>query len=57
MLQHQGALQVFGAVQSAGEPEMSAKIRAGVVERAENGIGFGQHKDNIATTSPGSREQ
>jgi hypothetical protein len=37
-------------VQSASEPEMTAQIRAGVVERAENGIGFGRHKANIAIT-------
>src|SRR5580692_6824523 len=51
MLKYQSALQVFGAVQSAGEPEMTAKVRAGVVESAENGIGFGRHMDNIAVTS------
>ena len=51
MLEHQRTLQVFRAVQSACEPEMTAQVRAGVVERAENGIGFGRHKANIAITS------
>jgi hypothetical protein len=37
-------------VQSACEPEMTAQVRASVVERAENGIGFGRHKANIAIT-------
>jgi hypothetical protein len=47
MLKHPGALQVFRAVQSAGEPEMTAQIGAGVMEGVENEIGFGRHTVNI----------
>jgi hypothetical protein len=50
ILEHASALQVFRAVQSAGEPEMTAQVGAGVMEGAEDGIGFGRHKANIAVT-------
>ncbi len=36
MLQHQGALEVLGAVQAAGQPEMAAKIGAGLVEQCQD---------------------
>jgi hypothetical protein len=48
VLEHQRTLQVFRAVQSASELEVTAQVRASIVERAQNRIGFARHKANIA---------
>ena len=44
MLQHQRALQVFGAVQPAGQAEMALQIGAGGTEQVKNGFGLRRHK-------------
>ena len=44
MLQHQRALEVLGAVQSAGEPEMALEVGAGGSEQLQDGVGLRRHK-------------
>ena len=43
MLEHQRALQVLAAVQTAGQAEMPAQIRAGLVEQIQNWVGKKVH--------------
>ena len=44
MLEHQRALQVLAAVQTAGEAEMSAQVGAGLVEKLEDGVRGSVHQ-------------
>ena len=36
ILEHDGGLQIIGAVQAAGEPEMTGEIRSGLLKDLEN---------------------
>ena len=44
MAQHQRALQIFAAVQSAGEAEMALQVGAGGTEQIEDRLGLRRHK-------------
>lgn len=47
-LENARALQIFGAMQSASEAEMSTQVCAGVVEGVQDGIGLRSHKHMLA---------
>src|SRR5262249_43830892 len=38
MLQNERALQVLGAMQTAGQPEMAAQVSSGLIKRSENRV-------------------
>lgn len=49
VLQHLGALQVFGTVQSAGQRIVPSQIRSGALEQLENGLVLFTHSGDTIT--------